>query len=135
MLTVTLTYTSRDGHGTTDRVRYAKTLDEARAIIARAEANGKRFIEGRIDDPALVPTLRAGGFEFTTTGGPCTAFRAQPSDECYLLITRDDDPSAPGTLGEPVTLGTYWTTPDGDALDDGTLVNFPSVTAALDSLQ
>lgn len=47
------------------------------------------------------------GYALIETGGGCTAYTRTFTGGFYLLITIPDDPTAPETISEPVTIGYY----------------------------
>lgn len=67
------------------------------------------------------------GFSLENTGGGCEAYvahRSTISGDVDVYITVQDDPSAPESLDDAVTIGFYPITEDGEMSDLFTQFNF-----------
>jgi hypothetical protein len=51
--------------------------------------------------------LERNGWEFEETGGGCTAYTKADDGSWYWMITKQDDPEAPESMSDPVTVGKY----------------------------
>jgi hypothetical protein len=78
---------------------------------------------------AVSDLLTANGWEHEETGGGCTAWTKGDDGSWYWMITRADDPSAPESMDEPVTVGQYRL----DTMDPVEVVEYPSLRHWADS--
>lgn len=75
-----------------------------------------------LENARLLDWCERNGWQVEDTGGGCSALIKQASPKLLRRITKADDPSAPQTFKDPITVGQY---DSDDRLIDGSLKTYP----------